>query len=142
MRRYILLALLLSGSVFGQMPKGFYAWWSKPVVTRQLNLTNVQRQEIRAAVMQFRPHLIDIRAEVNKAEIDLQAQFDHDPVDQAKANQAIERLIAARTDLTRTLSQMSLKLRTLLTEQQWRDLQRLRPSPAEELPASESPVQK
>jgi Spy/CpxP family protein refolding chaperone len=84
--------------------------------------------------------LIDVRAEVNKAEIDLQAQFDHDPVDQAKANQAIERLIAARTDLTRTLSQMSLKLRTVLTEQQWRDLERLRPGQAEEVPATETPT--
>lgn len=142
MRRYILLGLLLSGSVFGQMPKSLYAWWSKPVIARQLNLTSVQRQQIRATVLQFRPHLIDIRAEVNKAEIDLEAQFDHDPVDQTKANQAIERLIAARADLTRTLSQMSLKLRTALTDQQWRDLQRLRPGQGEELPAGESPAQK
>jgi Spy/CpxP family protein refolding chaperone len=137
MRRTILLALLLSSSVLGQMPKSLYAWWSKPVVARQLNLTNVQRQQIRATVVQFRPHLIDIRAEVNKAEIDLEAQFDHDPVDQTKANQAIERLIAARADLTRTLSQMSLKLRGVLTEQQWRDLQRLRPGKDEEQPAAE-----
>lgn len=134
MRRYLLLALLLSGSLFAQMPKSLYAWWSKPVIAKQLNLTNVQRQQIRSTVIQYRPRLIDIRAEVNKAEIDLQAQFDHDPVDQAQANQAIERLIAARTDLTRTLSQMSLKLRTVLTEQQWRDLQRLRPGQVEDLP--------
>ena len=142
MRRLILLAVLLSGSLLAQMPRSLYAWWSRPVITRQLNLTNVQRQQIRAAVMQYRPRLIDIRAEINQAEIDLQAQFDHDPVDQAKANQAIERLIAARTDLTRTLSQMSLKLRSVLTEQQWRDLQRLRPGRGEELPSSESPAQK
>jgi Spy/CpxP family protein refolding chaperone len=142
MRRYILFALLLSGSLFAQMPKSLYAWWSKPVVTKQLNLTTVQRQQIRAVVVEFRPHLIDIRAEVSKAEIDLEAQFDHDPVDQAKANQAIERLIGARSDLTRTLSQMSLKLRSVLTEQQWRDLQRLRPGQVEEQPAGESPAQK
>ena len=141
MRRTILLALLLGGSLCAQMPKSLYAWWSKPVIARQLNLTNVQRQQIRATVVQYRSHLIDIRAEVNKAEIDLQAQFDHDPVDQAQANQAIERLIAARTDLTRTLSQMSLKLRTVLTEQQWRDLQRLRPGQVDEAP-TETPGQK
>ncbi|HEX4595014.1 MAG TPA: periplasmic heavy metal sensor [Bryobacteraceae bacterium] len=140
MRRYVILAILLSGSLCAQMPKSLYAWWSKPVIAKQLNLTNVQRQQIRATVLQYRPHLIDVRAEVNKAEIDLQAQFDHDPVDQAKANQAIERLIAARTDLTRTLSQMSLKLRTVLTEQQWRDLERLRPGQAEEVPATETPT--
>jgi Spy/CpxP family protein refolding chaperone len=134
MRRYMFLALLLSTSLWAQMPKSLYAWWSKPVIAKQLNLTNVQRQQIRSTVIQYRPRLIDIRAEVNKAEIDLQEQFDHDPVDQARANQAIERLIAARTDLTRTLSQMSLKLRTVLTEQQWRDLQRLRPGQVEDLP--------
>jgi Spy/CpxP family protein refolding chaperone len=139
MRRLILLALLLGGSVLAQMPRSLYAWWSKPVITRQLNLTNVQRQQIRAAVLQFRPHLIEIRAEVNQAENELEVQFDHDPFDQAKANQAIERLIAARTDLTRTLSQMSLKLRTVLSEQQWRDLQRLRPGQGAELPFSTEP---
>ena len=142
MHRTILLVLLLSCSLFAQMPKSLYAWWSKPVITRQLNLTNLQRQQIRATIIQFRPHLIDIRAEISKAEIDVEAQFDHDPVDQAKANQAIERLIAARSDLTRTLSQLSLKLRTVLTEQQWRDLQRLRPGQGEELLPSESPAQK
>ena len=141
MRRYILLGLLLGGSLSAQMPKSLYAWWSKPVIARQLNLTNAQRQQIRATVIQYRPRLIDIRAEVSKAEIDLQAQFDREPIDQAQANQAIERLIAARTDLTRTLSQMSLKLRTLLNEQQWRDLQRLRPGQVEE-PPTDSPGQK
>lgn len=137
--RSIILALILGGSLFAQMPKGFYAWWSKPVITRQLNLTNVQRQQIRITVTQFRPRLLEIRAEVSRAETDLQAQFDHDPVDEAKTNQAIERLIAARADLTRTLSQLSLKLRTVLTEQQWRDLQRLRPGQVEDAPSSESP---
>ncbi len=140
--RSIILALILGGSLFAQMPKGFYAWWSKPVITRQLNLNNNQRQQVRVTVTQFRPRLLEIRAEVSRAETDLQAQFDQDPVDQTKANQAIERLIAARADLTRTLSQLSLKLRTVLTEQQWRDLQRLRPGQADDSPGSESPVQK
>jgi Spy/CpxP family protein refolding chaperone len=140
--RSIVLALLLSSSVLAQMPKGFYAWWSKPVISRQLNLSNLQRQQIRFTVAQFRPRLIEIRAEVSKAEIELQAQFDRDPVDPAKANQAIDRVIAARSDLTRALSQLSLKLRMVLTEQQWRDLQRLRPGPGDDALPPESPVQK
>jgi Spy/CpxP family protein refolding chaperone len=129
MLRSIVLILFLAASLTAQMPKSFYAWWSKPEIRRDLRLTNEQQREIQATVKQYRPHLIDIRAEVNKAEIDLQAQFDHEPVDTAKADQAIERLIAARSDLTRTLSRLSLQLRTLLTEQQWQQLQRLRPPP-------------
>ncbi len=138
MLRPLALALLLSCTVFAQMPKGFYAWWAKPVV-KNLNLSQAQKQQIHATVQQFRVHLIDVRAEVAKAEIDLEEQFNRDPVDQQKANQAIERLIAARTDLTRTLSQMSLKLRMVLTEQQWRELQRLRPMPGQDS-AVESPT--
>jgi Spy/CpxP family protein refolding chaperone len=129
MSRTIVLTLFLGASLPAQMPKSFYAWWSKPEIRRDLRLTDEQQRQIQATVKQYRPHLIDLRAEVNKAEIDLQAQFDHEPVDTAKADQAIERLIAARSDLTRTLSRLSLKLRTLLTEQQWQQLQRLRPPP-------------
>jgi Spy/CpxP family protein refolding chaperone len=124
----------MSCTVFAQMPKGFYAWWAKPVV-KNLNLTQTQKQQIHGTVQQFRVHLIDVRAEVAKAEINLEEQFNRDPVDQQKANEAIERLIAARTDLTRTLSQMSLKLRMVLTEQQWQELQRLRPMPGQDSPA-------
>jgi len=131
MLRSFALALLLSSTVFAQMPKGFYAWWAKPVV-KNLNLSQSQKQQIHSTVQQFRVHLIDVRAEVAKAEIDLEDQFNRDPVDQQKANQAIERLITARTDLTRTLSQMSLKLRMVLNEQQWRELQRLRPMPGQD----------
>ncbi len=129
MTRILVLILLAAGSLAAQMPKGIYAWWGRPEIRRDLRLTPEQQRQIQATVRQYRPHLIDIRAEVQKAEIDLQAQFDHDPVDQARANQAIDRLIAARSDLTRTLSEMSLRLRVVLTEQQWQELQRRRPLP-------------
>lgn len=129
MPRLIVLLLLVAGSLGAQMPKGIYAWWSRPEIRRDLNLTPQQQRQIQATMRGYRPRLIDIRAEVEKAEIDLQVQFDHDPVDEGKANQAIDRLIAARSDLTRTLSELSLKLRMVLTEQQWQQLQRRRPLP-------------
>ncbi|HLG95818.1 MAG TPA: periplasmic heavy metal sensor [Bryobacteraceae bacterium] len=137
MLRTIFLLLAVAGALCAQMPKGMYAWWSRPEIRRDLKLTPDQQRQIQSTVRQFRPRLIDIRAAVEKAEIDLQAQFDHDPVDPAKTNQAIDRLITARGDLTRTLSELSLRLRMLLTEQQWQELQRRRPlgpGPVTELP--------
>jgi len=128
MRRLLILALLLSGTVFAQMPRGIYAWWSRPEIARNLNLTPAQREQIRAAVQQFRPHLLNVRLAVNQAEQSLAEQFNRNPVDPAKTNEAIERLVDARSDLTRTLTQLSLKLRLVLTEQQWEELQRRRPS--------------
>jgi Spy/CpxP family protein refolding chaperone len=72
--------------------------------------------------------LLEVRAKVLRAEQNLEDQFNNDPVDQGKANQALEQLITARIDLTRSLTELSLKLRVLLTAQQWRELQRLRPN--------------
>ena len=140
MPRLIVLLLVVAGLLGAQMPKGIYAWWSRPEIRRDLNLTPQQQRQIQATVREFRPRLIDIRAEVEKAEIDLQVQFDHDPVESGKANQAIDHLIAARSDLTRTLSELSLKLRMVLTEQQWQQLQRRRPLPPG--PANELSPQK
>jgi len=94
---------------------------------RDLNLSLEQKQQIRSTVKDYRPHLVELRAEVERAEGDLEYQFNQQPVDSRKANEAIDRLAAARSDLTRTLSQMSLKLRTVLTQQQWQELQRRRP---------------
>ena len=143
MPRAITLALLLAAASFAQMPKGIYAWWSRPEIAKNLNLAPAQKQQIRATVQQFRPHLMNVRSEVKRAEQELAEQFNRDPVDAAKTNAAIERLVDARSDLTRTITQLSLKLRLVLTEQQWQELQRRRPVQDEDaLPTSESPAQK
>ena len=128
MVRALVIGLLFCAALAAQMPKRFYAWWNRPEIARDLNLSPAQRQQIRATVQQFRPHLMDVRTAVNQAEQDLEEQFNHDPISPEKTNQAIERLVDARSDLTRTLSQLSLKLRLVLTEQQWQDLQRRRPA--------------
>jgi Spy/CpxP family protein refolding chaperone len=100
-------------------------------------------QKIRAVVSDYRPHLLEVRAKVLRAEQNLEDQFNRDPVDQNKANEAIDQLIAARTDLTRSLSELSLKLRVLLTADQWQQLQRLRPAHGpNEQTTTESPAQK
>src|ERR1700734_3493693 len=128
MNRVLLLALLLTAGLSAQMPRGIYAWWSKPQIARDLNLSPAQREQIRATVQQYRPHLLNVRVAVNQAEEALADQFNRNPVDPGKTNEAIERLVDARSDLTRTLTRLSLKLRLVLTEQQWQELQRRRPT--------------
>jgi Spy/CpxP family protein refolding chaperone len=132
--RSSILIIAASLCLLAQMPRGVYSWWARPQIARSLNLSPAQRRQIRATVLEYRPHLMEVRTQVNQAEQDLAAQFDHDPVDTAKANEATERLIAARSDLTRTLTQLSLKLRLVLTEQQWQELQRRRPGRGEDAP--------
>jgi Spy/CpxP family protein refolding chaperone len=121
--KQLLVLLALPLSVMAQFPREtIFPWWDSPIA-RDLNLTDPQTKQIRAAVKEYRDRLVDLRANVEKADGDLKDIFNEDPIDPRKANDAIERLVTARSDLTRTLSQMSLKLRGVLTAQQWQQLQ-------------------
>ncbi|WP_321474292.1 periplasmic heavy metal sensor [uncultured Paludibaculum sp.] len=125
MKRLMLL-ICLGLPLLAQMPRGFYPWWDSPVA-KDLNLTDDQNRQIREIVREYRTKLIDQRASVEKAEVELQDIFGEDNFDQRRGNEAIERLIAARGDMTRSLSQMSLRLRGILTPDQYHELIRRRP---------------
>ena len=99
------------------------AWWNSPIV-QNLDLTEAQRKDIRGTVREYRGHLLDLREAVQRADSDLEIALNENPLDQRKANEAIDHLATARGELTRTLSQMTLRLRTILTSDQWQELQR------------------
>ena len=130
-RVFITMALPVALLAQGPGPRPFSSWWEGPWwsnrVVQDLNLSDAQKNDIGAVVKDYRGKMMELRSSIQKADADVQAAFDENPVDQRKANDAIERLASARADLTRTLSQMSLKLRTVLTADQWQELQRRQP---------------
>jgi Spy/CpxP family protein refolding chaperone len=106
-----------------QSPRPSLAWWESPLLNESLDLTDAQTKQIRATVSDYRGKLLELRAAVDRAESGLQNAFNEDPVDPRKAGEAIDQLVTARSELTRTISQMDLKLRLVLTAQQWQDLE-------------------
>lgn len=124
MRVLILIALLMAPAL-AQTPRGLMNWWDTPLV-RDLNLSPDQRRQIQDTVREYRSKLIDLRAVTEKAEADVEDTFNDETLDQRRATDAIERLANARADLIRTFSQMSLRMRTVLTPDQWRELQQRR----------------
>ena len=117
----LLPALLLPATLCAQFPRGPRPWWDGQLA-KDLNLSDAQTKQIRQTQDDFRPRMSQLRTEVNKAESGVDAAFNEDPVDQAKANEAINQLAAARAELTKAVSQMDLKLRTILTAAQWQQL--------------------
>ncbi|MCL6507039.1 MAG: Spy/CpxP family protein refolding chaperone [Bryobacteraceae bacterium] len=124
MKKLCAAFLLAVSSAWTQVP-GLFPWWDSPLV-RDLNLSEDQRRQIRATVREHRDRLIEQRAALEKAEARLQDLMNEDQVDEAKALEAVEQVIAARTELTRTLARMAVKMRGVLTPQQWHELQRRR----------------
>ncbi|MEK7751983.1 MAG: periplasmic heavy metal sensor [Acidobacteriota bacterium] len=124
MFRTLSLTLTLAGvSLLAQPPRGFFPWWDSPMV-RDLNLTEDQRRQVQEVVRDYRGKLIDARAAVEKAEGDVEDLFNDDQLDARRAGDAVDKLVASRGEMTRAFAQMSLKLRTVLTPQQWRELRR------------------
>jgi Spy/CpxP family protein refolding chaperone len=97
------------------------AWWDSPVA-QNLNLSRDQQTQIRTRVREYRDRLIEQRAAVQKAEGNLQDVMDESPVNEGRAREAIDNVVAARGELLRTVSQMSVRLRMVLTPEQWQTL--------------------
>lgn len=125
--RWILCAALVATPAFAQRHMGgdrmMFAWWDSPIA-KDLNLTDDQQAKIKQTVKEYRSKLIDQRAAVEKAESDLDDIWESDKIDQKRASDALDRVNNARADMMRSVSQMSLKLRMLLTADQWKQLGR------------------
>jgi Spy/CpxP family protein refolding chaperone len=124
MRKPIALMLFAAACALAQSPDQF-AWWDSPLV-QDLNLTMDQQKQIRSVVREHRDQLIEQRAAVQKAEGNLMDLMNEDKVDEAKARDAVDKVVAARADLMRTVSQMAVRLRAVLTPQQWQMVQKRR----------------
>jgi Spy/CpxP family protein refolding chaperone len=126
--KHVVVVCLLVAAAYGQNPRALVPWWDQPIV-RDLNLSEEQHRQIRSALRETRSQMIDLRASVEKAEGEVEDLFNEDSVDQKRTAEAIDKLVDARRELTRAFSMLSLRLRAVLTTQQWRELQRRRPVP-------------
>jgi Spy/CpxP family protein refolding chaperone len=100
---------------------GLFPWWDSPMVNG-MDLSDAQRTQIRTVVQEYRGRMMEVRGAVQKAEGDLDAVFNEDAVDQRKGSDAIDRLTKARAEMTKAVAEMSLRMRSVLTPQQWQTL--------------------
>ena len=122
MPKFVLLAAFLPALMCAQMQMGEVCRPGRSA--HDLNLSEAQQKQIATICRESFRKMSDLRETWNKAEDELKAAFDESPVDQRKSNEAIEHLAAARLDLFRATAQMDLKIRTVLTDDQWQELKK------------------
>jgi uncharacterized membrane protein len=123
MKRLIHVFLLCGAatlSLAAQNPANF-VWWNKPVAN-DLNLSEAQRKQIRQTVTSYRTKLIDARADVQKAQGELQDLLGSEHIETSQIAPIAEKLAKAQAENTRVFTEMSLQLRAVLTLDQWREL--------------------
>jgi Spy/CpxP family protein refolding chaperone len=128
--RFLIVVLILAIplGLYAQEPRGaqgarggLFPWWDSPIVNG-LDLTDAQRAQIHSVIGEYRGRMMEVRGAVQKAESDLDQVFNEDTVDQRRGSEAIDRLTKARADMTKSVSEMSLRMRAVLTTQQWQEL--------------------
>jgi len=103
------------------MPPG--NWWKNSEIAQQLGITDQQRQQLEQAFVEHRMKLADLNAAVEKQEIKLQALMDTDQPPEGQVMAQLDQLLAARGNLEKEFTAMTLNFRRIVTPEQWRKLQ-------------------
>lgn len=94
-------------------------WWERPRVAQELGLTAEQKEKLEAASLESARAMIDLKAAVEKAELDLRVAGDADPLDARAARAAFAALQQARTRLESERFELLIRVRQVLTYAQW-----------------------
>ena len=117
----LVLLALATGAV--AQNRAEFPWWNSPVV-EDIGLSQEQTTRIRNIVRNYRNRLLDARNNVQKAEGAIEDVMNDDHVSPDAVKPLIEHLANARAESTRTVLEMDIQLRSVLTLDQWRALVR------------------
>jgi Spy/CpxP family protein refolding chaperone len=101
-------------------------WWNNPKIIEKLKLTDDQRKAMDQIYQEHREKLIDLRGNVEKAEIEMEPLVRADqPNEQAVLSQ-IDKVAQARAELEKANARFLFALRAKLTPDQWKQVQDFR----------------
>lgn len=101
-------------------------WWNNPRIIEQLKLTDDQRKDMDQILHQHLETLIDMRANLEKAELDMQPLMGADQPNESAILAQIDKVAQARAELEKANARFLLALRAKLTPEQWKALQTMR----------------
>lgn len=101
-------------------------WWNNPTVVEKLKLSDDQRKQMDEILLNHREKLIDMRAAVEKAELQLEPLVGNDQPNETQILQQIDKVAQARAELEKANARFLLALRAKLTPEQWKELRALR----------------
>jgi periplasmic protein CpxP/Spy len=100
----------------------FGRWWNNPRIVDKYKLTDSQRKSMDDIYQQHRMNLIDLHANLEKAEAGMEPLIGQDQPDENKILAQIDQVAQARAELEKANARMLLDLRRQLTPEQWKDL--------------------
>jgi Spy/CpxP family protein refolding chaperone len=102
------------------MPDG--KWWKSPGVAAELGLSPDQSAEIEKVFVRARSKLIDLKADLEKKQLDLQVAMEDKSADRSAVEKKIEAVENSRAALQKTRALMILDMKQVLKPDQWERL--------------------
>ncbi len=100
-------------------------WWAEPRVVERLNLSDEQQETIRDLVYDHARRMIDLKADVERAGLDLAESVKRDDFDPAAVRTAHAAFQSARSKLESERFEMLLAVRGVLSAEQWASIQEM-----------------
>lgn len=101
-------------------------FWNNQNIVKQLNLTDDQRKAMDGIMQDHRMKLIDLQANLEKAEVAMGPLLKADTPDRSVIETQIDKVVQARANLEKANSLFLLDLRMQLKPEQWKQLQTMR----------------
>jgi len=98
-------------------------WWNNQKMIDKLKLTDDQRKAMDATLLQHRTTLIDLRASLEKSELNLEPLMSEDQPNESQILAQIDTVAQARAELEKANARFLLAIRSKLTPDQWKQLQ-------------------
>jgi len=113
-------AVLVAGAAVAQMPETPPGkWWKRPRVVALLKLSPEQQDKLEEIFARNRRSFVDLKADVEKNQIDVEELVAKKDADPKKVSAALDSLEQARGKLRKSMAMMFIEQRTVLTQQQW-----------------------
>jgi Spy/CpxP family protein refolding chaperone len=97
-------------------------WWNNPSMVDKLKLTDDQRKGMDQILLDHRKDLIDKRATLERAEVDLEPMMQDDQPNESQVLAQIDKVAQARAELEKANARFLLAIRARLSPDQWKQL--------------------
>jgi Spy/CpxP family protein refolding chaperone len=97
-------------------------WWDNPEMARRVGITSDQKKKMDDVFTQGRLKLIDLRAALEKDEVQIEALMQGPQLDDSKILPMIDRIAQDRAELEKADARLLLGIRHILTPEQWTTL--------------------
>jgi Spy/CpxP family protein refolding chaperone len=103
--------------------KGGGKWWKNSELVQKVGVSDQQVTQMEQIFQNSRTKLVDLRANLEKAEMALEPLMEADNPNEAQIGAAIDRVSQARAALEKEHAMMLVGIRKVLTLNQWKKLQ-------------------